>query len=94
MEFQTPHQDIQLAKNFQNLARRFELNPEKLKVEFYSPQQAIVIEEVDNYTFKIHINLQENRIISVQRLKTNGYANGVNGNKIEKLKEKYRKFMK
>jgi len=84
MEFQSPHYK-EYSKDFHQIAEQFSLNPEHLKVEFYTPNcQAILVEEVAEQKFKIHISLEENRIISIQRL-----TNGVNGNK-----EKYRKFMK
>ncbi|MFQ5651749.1 MAG: hypothetical protein ACE5IY_17565 [bacterium] len=88
MEFQFPH-----YKNFQNkvveIAHRFSLDPDNLKVEFYTPDsQAILIEHVEDQDFKIHINLQENRIISIQSLGNNG--NGLS----ERLREKYRRYMK
>jgi len=88
MEYQSPHYK-QYAKDFVKIARKFSLDPNGLKVEFYTPNcQAIVIEKVNGEAFKIHINLEETRIVSIQRLTENGNGNG------EHLKEKYRKFMK
>ncbi|MFQ5770639.1 MAG: hypothetical protein ACE5HX_08890 [bacterium] len=88
MEFQSPHYE-HFSKDFQKIAKKFSLDPDHLKVEFYTPQtQAIVIEQVDNQSYKIHINLEENRIISFQRL-----GESHNGNS-EFVKDKYRKFMK
>lgn len=88
MEFQSPYYK-HFIKDFQQIANKFSLNPEKLKVEFYTPHcQAIFVEQVDGHAFKIHINLEENRIISVQMLK-----NPHNG-KTDLIKEKYRKYMK
>lgn len=88
MEFNTPHYKNYL-EDFKKIAKQYSLNPEKTKVEFYTPQfQAIVTEQVEDQTFKIHINLEEQRIVSIQRLTTNG-----NG-RTEALKDKYRKYMK
>ncbi len=88
MEFQNPQYKI-FRKNVTEIAHRFHLDPDKLKVEFFTPNsQAILVEEVEDHDFKIHINLQENRIISIQHLSKNG--NGFS----ETLKEKYRRFMK
>lgn len=88
MEFESVHYR-HFADDFQEIAKRFCLDPDHLKVEFYTPRsQAILIEEVENQAFKIHINLEENRIISFKRLGENG-----NGNS-EHIKNKYRQFMK
>lgn len=88
MEFHVPrYKDYK--EDFKELAEQYSLNPEKIIIEFYTPQiQAILTEQVEDQTFKIHINLEENRIVSIQRLSTNG-----NG-RTEALKDKYRKFMK
>ncbi|MFQ6113281.1 MAG: hypothetical protein ACE5NG_04225 [bacterium] len=88
MEFQSPHYK-HFTEDFQKIAKQYSLDPDKLKVEFYTPNcQAILIEQVNSHTFKIHINLEENRIISVQML--TGASNGES----DLIKEKYRKFMK
>jgi hypothetical protein len=88
MELQSPHYE-QYTKDFENIARKFSLDPNGLKVEFYTPNcQAILIEKVNGEEFKIHINLEDTRIVSIRRLTENGNDNG------EQLKEKYRKFMK
>jgi len=61
MEFQSRYQYF--TKDFQQIASQFNLNPDKLKVEFYTPQcQAILVEQVDGHAFKIHINLEEKEI--------------------------------
>ena len=88
MEFQSPHYQ-HYTKEFQDIAEKFSLDPENLIVEFYTPSsQAILIEQIQDESFKIHINLEENRIISIKRL-----GNSPNGNS-ECIKEKYRQFMK
>ena len=88
MEFQSPHYK-DYTEDFHRIAQQYSLNPDNLKVEFYTPDcQAILVEKVQNDLFKIHINLEEHRIISIQRLSLNGNGNG------DRLKEKYRRFMK
>jgi hypothetical protein len=88
MEYQSPHYR-HFSKDLKELARRYELNPSNLTVEFYTPRhQAIVVEKLDNDEFQIHINLEENRIVSVKRLTENHNGNGVH------IREKYRKYMK
>ncbi|NIR47330.1 hypothetical protein GWO43_02495 [candidate division KSB1 bacterium] len=88
MEFDSPVYQ-QFRKDFDEIAKQFSLDPNHLKVEFYTPHsQAILIEEVEDQVFKIHINLEDNRIISFQRLGENGNGNA------EYIKNKYRKFMK
>ncbi|MFQ5823473.1 MAG: hypothetical protein ACE5JB_05410 [bacterium] len=88
MELQSPHYK-HFTEDFIKIAKQYSLDPNKLKVEFYTPNcQAILIEQVNGHAFKIHINLEENRIISIKRLtkSTNEEA--------DNLKEKYRKYMK
>jgi len=88
MEFHAPHYK-KYVDDFQEIAKQYSLNPEKVKIEFYTPQcQAILTEQIEDHTFKIHINLEENRIVSIKHLTGNG-----NGN-TDIFKEKYRKFMK
>lgn len=88
MKYRSPHYQ-NFTDDFRKIAKHFSLNSDNLEVEFYTPKcQAILIEEVDRHKFKIHISLEEDRIISVQTIN-----NGANGNG-ESLKEKYRRFMK
>ncbi len=88
MEFKLP-QYKRFRQHFKEIASRFSLNPDHLKIEFYTPKsQAILIESVEDQDFKIHINLQENRIISIQNL--SGSSSGFS----EGLREKYRQHMK
>lgn len=70
-------------------AKKFGLDMGNLEVEFYSPgTQAIVVERVQRWRFRIHINLEENRIISVRQIE-----NGVAAVQPEVL-AKYKVFMK
>ena len=88
MEFSSP-QFADFTQEVEEIAERFDLDPDKLEVEFYTPNcQAIVVEEFKGHRFEIHISLEENRIISIKNLSANG--NGT----IESLKEKYRRYMK
>ncbi len=88
MEFISP-QLRAFKETLMDVASRFSLNPDKLSVEFFAPNcQAIFVEHVGDQDFKIHINLQENRIVSIQSLSdaNNGFT--------DRLKEKYRQYMK
>ncbi len=88
MTFNSPHYK-DFTKEFKQIAEQYSLDPDNLEIEFYTPQsQAILVENVEDQSYKIHINLEEDRIISVQRI-----ANSGNGNS-EDIKEKYRRFMK
>jgi len=88
MEFESP-QFLRFKQTLTEVANRFSLNPDKLKVEFFTPNcQAIFVENVDNQHLKIHINLQENRIVSIQNLSPSRHG------LTEHLKEKYRRYMK
>lgn len=90
MEYHSPHYK-HFSKDLNELAHQYELDPQNLTIEFFTPRhQAIVVEKLDGEAFKIHINLEENRIISVKRLTENGCANGKGAH----LREKYRKYMK
>ncbi len=87
MEFKLP-QYKKFKKALVDVANRFGLNPDHLKIEFFTPNcQAILVEQVENQNYKIHINLEENRIVSIQRLNgTGGYP--------DHIRQKYRQFMK
>ena len=88
MTFNSPHYK-DFTKEFKQIAEQYSLDPDNLEIEFYTPQsQAILVENVEDQSYKIHINLEEDRIISVQRIAYSG-----NGNS-EDIKEKYRRFMK
>ncbi len=90
MEFLSPHYR-EYVEDFRRIAEAFSLDPDHLAIEFYAPRtQAIVIEEVENEKFKLHINLEENRIISCQRISRNGNGNG----HADRLRSKYRRYMK
>jgi hypothetical protein len=87
MEYKSPHFK-RYANDFIRIAKNFALNTEGLKVEFYMPgQQAILIEKVENEAYKVHINLQEERIISFQRISGNGKPYS------ETIHRKYRQYM-
>ena len=89
MEFQLPYYR-KFKKHLTEIADRYRLNPDNLKIEFFTPDcQAILIEQVENQNYKIHINLEENRIISIKRISKNGEATTP-----EYVREKYRQFMK
>ncbi|MFQ5603355.1 MAG: hypothetical protein ACE5HS_08820 [bacterium] len=88
MEFSVP-QYKNYKKDFQQIAKQFSLDPNNLTVEFYTPHtQAIFIEQIKNQSIKIHIDLEDNRIISVKNL-----SESKNGHS-DHIKNKYRKFMK
>lgn len=51
------------------VAKGFNLDVNNLKVEIFRPGTlGIFVEKVGQYQFRIHINLEENRIISVKQL--------------------------
>lgn len=77
------------AEEIEALAKRYDLDVRNLKVDFFTPKcQAIVTERVCDHLFKVHINLEQDRIISIKTL-----TNAQNG-ELERIKDKYRKFMK
>jgi len=87
MEFQLPYYK-QFKKNLTEIANRFSLNPDNLKIEFFTPNcQAILEEQIGDDKFKIHISLEEDRIISFRRISDSGdYP--------EHIRAKYRRYMK
>jgi|GEM_PF-1367454 len=51
------------------VAEKYDLNLEDLEVESFSPAAlAILVEKVGERRFKIHLNLQEGRIIAVKQI--------------------------
>lgn len=51
------------------IAEKFDLKIDDLTVENFIPNStAILVENVDGHLFRIHINLQENRIIAAKQL--------------------------
>jgi hypothetical protein len=55
--------------------RYFGLDRKNLEIESYTPRtQLILIERVEKWRFRIHINIQENRIISVRQIETGAPA--------------------
>jgi hypothetical protein len=68
------------------VAKQYDLNLEQLDVEFFSPgKQAIVVEAVGDRRFRVHLSLEENRIISVKQ---------IDGAASEDPFAKYKSFMK
>lgn len=60
---------ISLDEEILNVAQRFNLDPHHLQVEFFNPgHQAIFVEEVGAVKFRIHLSLEEKRIISVKQI--------------------------
>jgi hypothetical protein len=78
------------SSDIEATARKFDLDLENLDVEFFSPgHQAIFVESVGSQRFRIHISLEENRVIAAKQLM--GEPDEKSG---EDLFAKYKKFMK
>lgn len=59
----------------EDTANKFGLDRENLEVEFYSPRtQAIFVERVQCWRFRIHINLEEQRIVAVRQIESGAAA--------------------
>ena len=72
------------------VAEKYNLNLDDLEVESFSPTGlAILVEKIGGSRFKVHINLQESRIISVQKIG----AESIDRDS-EELFAKYKSFMK
>ena len=57
------------GKNASEIAQGFNLDLKNLKVEFFSPgHQGIFIERVGHSSFRVHVNIEENRIIAVEQI--------------------------
>lgn len=57
------------------MARFFQLDDKNLEVEFYTPRtQLIVVERAAPWRFRIHINIQEKRIVSVRQIESTAPA--------------------
>jgi hypothetical protein len=51
------------------VAETFDLDPHHLQVEFFSPdRQGIFVEAVADCKFRIHLSLEEKRIIAVKQI--------------------------
>ncbi|MCL4704162.1 hypothetical protein KJ068_03315 [bacterium] len=60
---------ISLNEEILNVAATFNLDPHHLQVEFFNAgHQAIFVEEVGAIKFRIHLSLEEKRIISVKQI--------------------------
>jgi hypothetical protein len=71
------------------IAATYALNMNGLRVEFYMPgHQAIFTERIEDEAYRVHINLEENRIISIQRVSGNGKPDS------EQVRKKYRQYMR
>lgn len=72
------------------VAEKYKLNLNGLEVESFSPTGlAILVEKIEDRRFKIHINLQEGRIIAVKQI-----AGAPLENNTENQFAKYTNFMK
>jgi len=60
---------IFFEKEILHMSKKFNLNTEESIVESFVPNtNAIIVETVDHYRYRVHINLQEKRIISARQL--------------------------
>jgi len=72
------------------VAKQYDLDLDHLDVEFFSPgRQAILVEEVAGQRFRVHLSLEENRIIAVKQL-DNAPSESTSGDPFAK----YKNFMK
>jgi hypothetical protein len=78
------------SKEIAAVAEKFDLNLDHLDIEFFSPgHQGIFVETVNGRRFRIHLSLEEDRIVAVKQLDLNP------SEKIaEDLLAKYKNFMK
>ncbi len=71
MKFADPRLMI-LENEILKVARQFSLDPDHLLVESFVPNgAAILVETVGDHRVRLHINLQESRIVSAKELNTN-----------------------
>jgi hypothetical protein len=77
------------VQDIATVAQRFHLDLEHLQVEIFSPgRQAIFIETLDEHVFRIHLSLEEDRIVAVKQIA------GPPVPQESDLFEKYKMFMK
>ncbi|MDZ7304533.1 MAG: hypothetical protein ONB44_20605 [candidate division KSB1 bacterium] len=78
------------ATDIAAVAKQYDLNLDHLEIEFFNPgRQAICVETIGGRSFRVHLNLEENRIIAVQQIA--GEAGESSG---EDFFAKYKNFMK
>ena len=81
---------ISNEKNVSEIAEGFDLDLDNLQVEFFSPgHQGIFVEKVGQRMFRIHVNIEENRIIAVKQIEGPLAPSGA-GDPFEK----YKSYMK
>lgn len=77
------------AQDIAAVAQRFQLDLAHLHIEIFSPgRQAIVIEKQGAHAFRIHLSLEEDRIVAVKRIAGPAVTNE------DELFAKYKTFMK
>ena len=77
-------------KEIAAVAEKFNLDLENLEIEFFSPgHQAIFVEKVGGRRFRIHLSLEENRLIAVKQI-----APELPEKTAEDVFAKYKSFMK
>lgn len=85
MQFANSHLKI-FKDDIQKVIEKFNLSSDVKVIAFAPGANAIFIEEKDNKHFKLHINLEENRIIAIKQME---------GEKIDSGSiQKYAPFMK
>ncbi|MDQ7051701.1 MAG: hypothetical protein Q9P14_01910 [candidate division KSB1 bacterium] len=71
MKFADPRLMI-LENEILKVARKFSLDPDHLLVESFVPNgAAVLVETVGDHRVRLHINLQESRIVSAKELNAN-----------------------
>ncbi len=71
MKFADPRLMI-LENEIRKVANHFSLDPDHLLVESFVPNgAAVLVETVGEHRVRLHINLQENRIVSAKELDSN-----------------------
>ena len=77
------------AQDIAAVAQRFHLDLEHLQVEIFSPgRQAILVESRGAHAFRIHLSLEEDRIVAVKQV------SGPAVSAESELFVKYKAFMK
>lgn len=83
------HTPTVLNSEVSEMMQLFKLDEKNVEVEFHTPRtQLIVVEHVHPWRFRIHINIQEKRIVAVRQIEPGAPA------PTPETLDKYKAFMK
>lgn len=78
------------AADIATVAQQYDLQLNDLEVELFTPgRQAIVVENIGGRRFRVHLSLEENRIVAVKQISPGAFESSS-----DDQFAKYKRFMK